>query len=78
MLIDLLKTVNNVYLAYGATDFRKQTSSLCSIVRETFGKNPYDNSAYIFCNKKEIVLKFYVMIKMVSFQRKRRYWIQIR
>ena len=57
MLIDLLKTVNNVYLAYGATDFRKQTSSLCSIVRETFGKNPYDNSAYIFCNKKRNSIK---------------------
>ena len=52
MLIDLLKTVDNVYLAYGVTDFRMQTSSLCSIVKEIFGKNPYDRSAYIFCNKK--------------------------
>lgn len=52
MLIDLLKTIDNVYLAYGVTDFRRQTSSLCSIVKEIFGKNPYDRSAYIFCNKK--------------------------
>ncbi len=52
MLTDLLKNVNKIYLAYGVTDFRKQTSSLCSIVKNNYGMNPYDKSAYIFCNKK--------------------------
>lgn len=52
MLNNLLNNVNKIYLAYGATDFRKQTSSLCSIIQNTFNMNPYDRSAYIFCNKK--------------------------
>lgn len=52
MLIDLLRSVNSIYIAYGTTDFRMQTSSLCSIVKNTFGMNPYDKSAYIFCNKR--------------------------
>ena len=52
MINDLLRNVEKIYIAYGVTDFRKQTSSLCGIVKEVFGKNPYDKSAYIFCNKK--------------------------
>lgn len=52
MLNNLLSNVDKIYLAYGTTDFRKQTSSLCSIVQNTFNMNPYDRSAYIFCNKK--------------------------
>ena len=34
MIIDLLQGVNKIYIAYGATDFRKQISSLCSIVKD--------------------------------------------
>ena len=52
MLSNLLKDVNKIYIAYGATDFRKQTSSLCSVIQKVFNMNPYDKSAYIFCNKK--------------------------
>ena len=52
MIIDLLQGVNKIYIAYGATDFRKQISSLCSIVKDNYRMNPYDKSAYIFCNKK--------------------------
>ena len=52
MLNNLLSNVDRIYLAYGATDFRKQISSLCSIVKNTFNMNPYDRSAYIFCNSK--------------------------
>lgn len=52
MLIDLLQNINKIYLAYGVTDFRKQIPSLCSIVQNNFKMNPYDKSAYIFCNKK--------------------------
>ena len=57
MLTDLLRNVNKIYVAYGATDFRKQISSLCSIVRENFKMNPYDCNAYIFCNKKRNSIK---------------------
>lgn len=57
MLIDLLQSVNKIYIAYGATDFRKQISSLCSIVKDNFKMNPYDRSAYIFCNKKRNSIK---------------------
>ncbi len=53
MITDLLQSVSKVYLAYGATDFRKQTNSLCNIVKNTYNMNPYDRSAYIFCNKKK-------------------------
>lgn len=52
MIIDLLQSVNRIYLAYGATDFRKQIPSLCSIVKNHYKMNPYNKSAYIFCNKK--------------------------
>ena len=52
MLNDLLRSIDRIYLAYGVTDFRKQIQSLCSIVKNTFGMNPYNKAAYIFCNKK--------------------------
>lgn len=52
MLVDLLQSINKIYIAYGATDFRKQINSLCSMIRYDYKMNPYDKSAYIFCNKK--------------------------
>lgn len=52
MITDLLQNVNIIYIAYGATDFRKQINSLCSIIKDNYKINPYDKSAYIFCNKK--------------------------
>ncbi len=51
MINNLLSEVNKIYIAYGITDFRKQISSLCNIVQNEFKMNPYDKSAYIFCNK---------------------------
>ena len=57
MLNNLLQSVDKIYIAYGATDFRKQSSSLCSIVRDTFKMNPYNRAAYIFCNKKRNSIK---------------------
>ena len=52
MLNSLLSKVETVYIAYGATDFRQQITSLCNIVKNTFKLNPYGKDAYIFCNKK--------------------------
>ena len=57
MLINLLESVDKIYIAYGTTDFRKQIYSLCSIVKDKFKKNPYDKSAYIFCNRKRNSIK---------------------
>jgi len=57
MINNLLEGINTIYIAYGATDFRKQITSLCSIVKDTFRKDPYDKSAYIFCNRKRTSIK---------------------
>ena len=69
MLNNLLSNVDRIFLAYGATDFRKQTSSLCSIVQNTFNMNPYDRSAYIFCNRKRnsgSIINVGVVIKITT------------
>lgn len=52
MINDMLKSIDIIYIAYGATDFRKQTYSLCEIVESKFNLNPYSKAAFIFCNKK--------------------------
>ena len=36
MLNDLLRSVPTIYIAYGATDFRKQIHSLCNMVINEF------------------------------------------
>ena len=57
MLTDLLKSIDKIYIAYGATDFRKETYSLCSIVQNNFKLSLYDKTAFIFCNKKRTSIK---------------------
>lgn len=57
MINEMLKNIENIYVAYGATDFRKQTCSLSNMVKEKFHLNPYSNSAFIFCNKKRNSIK---------------------
>ncbi len=57
MLEDMLQSISTVYIAYGATDFRKQISSLCSIVKDNYKMNPYEKAAFIFCNKKRTSIK---------------------
>ena len=52
MLKDLLQSIDSIYIAYGATDFRKQIASLCAEVKTKFELNPYDNVAFIFCNRR--------------------------
>ena len=52
MLNNLLNSIETIYIAYGATDFRKQITSLCNEVKSTFKLNPYGRDAFIFCNKK--------------------------
>ena len=57
MLNDLLRSVTTIYIAYGATDFRKQIPSLCKIVETEFKMDPYEKIAFIFCNKKRTSIK---------------------
>ena len=57
MLNNLLKNVDKIYIAYGGTDFRKQIYSLLRLVQDEYEKNPYENAAFIFCNKKKTSIK---------------------
>lgn len=48
----------HVFLAIGATDFRKQTESLVSMVNLQFGMDPFSESyVFIFCNKRRNTIK---------------------
>lgn len=55
MIKDLLQSISKLYIAYGATDFRKQIDSLCIEVKSKFHLNPYEKAAFIFCNKKNSI-----------------------
>ena len=57
MINKLLSDISTIYIAYGATDFRKQICSLCTEVKARFNLNPYRNGAFIFCNKKRNSIK---------------------
>lgn len=57
MIDDLLSSISTIYIVYGATDFRKQISSLCELVKTKFNLNPYKKEAFIFCNKKRTSIK---------------------
>ena len=50
--------VTHIYLALGATDFRKQLNGLTSLVALKFKLNPYsDASVFLFCNKRRNSLR---------------------
>ena len=57
MIQKLLSEISTIYIAYGATDFRKQIPSLCAEVKSRFNLSPYKNVAFIFCNKKRNSIK---------------------
>lgn len=57
MIENMLTDVSKIYIAYGYTDFRKQTHSLCAMIKSHYNYNPYDQSAYIFCNKHRTSIK---------------------
>jgi len=46
-----------VFLACGATDMRKQISSLSVIVSESFKLDPFDEALFVFCNRNRDRLK---------------------
>lgn len=58
MLNRLTRDAKHIYLALGPTDFRKQISSLVSLVQLQFGQDPFmETSVFIFCNKKRDSVK---------------------
>lgn len=58
MLNSLLKNTTDIYIAYGATDFRKQIWLLYSDIKENFNIDACKaNTAFIFCNKKRTSIK---------------------
>jgi len=58
MLSRLACDADHVYLAMGATDFRKQAASLVPMVNMQFGLDPFtENCVFIFCNKRRNAIK---------------------
>lgn len=48
----------HIYLACGATDFRRQANSLMAMVSMKFKMDPFDGSSvFIFCNKKKDAIR---------------------
>jgi transposase len=46
-----------VYLACGATDLRKSIDALSSLVQESFKRDPYSDTMYVFCNSSRNIIK---------------------
>lgn len=58
MLNRFTQDAAHIYLALGSTDFRKQISSLVSLVHLQFGLDPFcGSSVFIFCNKRKDSIK---------------------
>lgn len=58
MLNQFTADAEHIYLAVGVTDFRKQSTSLVSMVQLQFGMDPFaQTSIFIFCNRKKDSIK---------------------
>lgn len=58
MLSRFAKDAEHIYLALGATDFRKQINSLVSLVNLPFELDPFlPDSVFLFCNRKKDSVK---------------------
>ena len=53
----MLRDRKKIYLACGATDMRKNSSSLSAIVSESIKLNPFDDALFVFCNRQRDILK---------------------
>ena len=58
-MMDLfLKDARHIYLACGATDFRKQSTGLAALVTMQFVLDPFINeSVFLFCNRGRNAIK---------------------
>lgn len=58
MLNTFITGAEKIFIACGATDFRKQANSLVQIVHGSFNLDPYNESyVFIFCNHKRDGIK---------------------
>lgn len=58
MMRSFIDGAEHIYLALGATDFRKQIPGLSAVVSLQFRLDPYqDSCVFIFCNKKKNAIK---------------------
>ena len=58
MLNRLFQDVDHIYLALGATDFRRQIKGLCNMVLFDLDLDPYKESCvFVFCNKRRNAIK---------------------
>jgi len=46
-----------VYLALGGTDLRKQINGLTILVQQQMLQDPFDESLYVFCNRRRNLIK---------------------
>ena len=57
MMHHIADGAEHIYLALGATDFRKQQNGLATLVSLKFNLNPYSStSLFLFCNKRRTSL----------------------
>lgn len=58
MMQHIADGAEHIYLALGATDFRKQQNGLATLVSLKFKLNPYSGtSVFLFCNKRHTSLR---------------------
>lgn len=58
MMHHIADGAEHIYLALGATDFRKQQNGLATLVSLKFNLNPYSStSLFLFCNKRRTSLR---------------------
>ena len=58
MMHSFINGATRIYLACGATDFRKQIPGLSSLVSMKFDLDPFnDDCVFLFCNKRKNALK---------------------
>ncbi len=50
-------TVNNIYLYPGFIKMHPGIDGLVSLVMNRLGRNPYDGSLFVFCNKARTIIK---------------------
>lgn len=55
MFLDLSKV--QLFVKPGATDMRKQSSGLATVVQEEMELDPFQKALFIFCNRKRTLMK---------------------
>lgn len=60
--------VKRIFLKVGYTDFRKRISGLTTMIRETFGYDPYEkNVLFLFCSRRMDRIKGLGFLRILGF-----------